>query len=64
MFIRDTGDSGHSMAVAGTGGLKGISKLEEEMEHFKHENCTKTNNTEETLRHLYPSPFSKRADVY
>ena len=41
------------------GGLKEISKLEEEIEHFKHEN-----GTEEILRHLYASPFSKRADLY
>jgi hypothetical protein len=30
----------------------GVSKLEEEMEHFKHENCTKA-----IMRHLYPSAF-------
>ena len=31
----------------------GGRKLEEEMEHFKHENGTKANHTEEILRRLY-----------
>ena len=68
MSSRNTGDRGHSMAVAVTGSPEGISKLEEEtrreMKHMRHENGTKPNRIEKIMRNLYTSPFSEGADPY
>jgi hypothetical protein len=68
MSSRNTGDRGHSMAVAVTGSPEGISKLEEqtrrEMKQMRHENCTKPKKIEKIMRNLYTSLFSKGADPY